>query len=126
RHALEEPDVRHGGSEVDVAHALAANLGARHLDAAALTDDSLVANALVLAAVALPVLRRAEDALAEQPVLLGLERAVVDRLRLRHLAGGPASDLLGRSEADLDCVEVVDVYQVSPFSLIRLRLSGDF
>jgi hypothetical protein len=58
-------------SEVDVAHALTAHLGPRDLDAAALADDALVADALVLAAVALPVLGRTEDALAEEPVLLG-------------------------------------------------------
>ena len=108
-HALEEPDVADRRGQVDVAHALAADLRARDLDAAALADDALVADALVLAAVALPVLGRTEDALAEQPVLLGLERAVVDRLRLGHLARAPAADLLGGGEADLDCVEVVDV-----------------
>src|SRR5439155_15936565 len=61
-HALEEPDVRDGRGEVDVAHALTAHLLPGHLDAAALADDALVADALVLAAVALPVLRRTEDA----------------------------------------------------------------
>src|SRR5581483_4863373 len=85
------------------------DLRARDLDAALLADDPLVAHALVLAAVALPVLRGTEDALAEEPVALGLERPVVDRLRLRHLARAPAPDLLGAGEADLDCVEVVDV-----------------
>jgi hypothetical protein len=75
-----------GRSEVDVAHALTAHLGPRDLDAAALADDALVADALVLAAVALPVLGRTEDALAEEPVLLGLQRAVVDRLGLGDLA----------------------------------------
>ena len=111
RHALEEPDVAHRRGEVDVAHALAADLGARDLDAAALADDALVTDALVLAAVALPVLGRTEDALAEQAVLLGLERAVVDRLRLGDLARAPGTDLLGGREADLDGVEVVDVDQ---------------
>src|SRR5207248_1669617 len=85
--ALEEPDVRDRCGQVDVAHALAAHLLPRHLDAAALADDPLIADALVLAAVALPVLRRTEDALAEETVTLGLERAVVDRLGLRYLAG---------------------------------------
>src|SRR5213076_3407018 len=94
RHSLEEPDVRDGRGEVDVAHALAAHLLARDLDAAALADDALVADALVLAAVALPVLGGTEDALAEETVALGLERAVVDRLRLRDLAGRPLADLL--------------------------------
>jgi hypothetical protein len=95
-----------------VAHALATNLRARHLDAAALTHDALVADALVLAAVALPVLGRTEDALAEQPVLLRLERAVVDGLRLGHLAGAPAADLLRGGEADLNGVEIIDVDHV--------------
>src|SRR5207237_5046020 len=95
--------------QVDVAHALAPDLRARDLNAAALADDALVADPLVLAAVALPVLGRTEDALAEQPVLLGLERAVVDRLRLGDLAARPRADLLRGSEADGDCVEVVDV-----------------
>ena len=97
-HALEEPDVADRGGQVDVTHALAPNLRARDLHAAALAHDALVAHALVLAAVALPVLGRTEDALAEEAVLLGLERAVVDRLRLDHLARAPAADLLGGGE----------------------------
>src|SRR5207302_1945650 len=114
RHTLEEPDVRDRRSEVDVTHALAAHLLPRHLDAAALTDDALVPNALVLAAVALPVLGRTEDALAEQTVALRLERAVVDRLRLRDLARRPVADLLARCETDTDRVEFIDVDQVIP------------
>src|SRR5881275_3613786 len=102
RDALEEPDVRDRGRQVDVAHALAPDLRARDLNAAALADDALVADPLVLAAVALPVLGGTEDALAEQAVLLGLERPVVDRLGLRDLAGAPAPDLLRRGETDLD------------------------
>jgi hypothetical protein len=83
------------GGELDVAHAVAAHLGARDLDAAALAHDALEADTLVLAAVALPVLGRPEDLLAEQAVLLGLERAVVDGLGLLDLAAGPLADLLG-------------------------------
>src|SRR5207253_1611756 len=94
RDALEEPDMRDRRSEVDVTHPLTADLLPRHLDAAALADDALVADALVLAAVALPVLGRTEDALAEEAVALGLERAVVDRLGLRYLAGRPVANLL--------------------------------
>src|SRR5207248_1734916 len=116
RNALEEPDVRDRRGQVDVAHPLAPHLLPRHLDAAALTDDALVADALVLAAVALPVLRRTEDALAEEAVALGLERAVIDRLRLRYLARRPIADLLRRSEADPDRVEIVDVDQSAPYS----------
>src|SRR5690348_4970757 len=123
RQRLEEPDVRNGYGELDVTHALAAHLRQRHLDAAAIADHSAIADALVLAAVTLPILHRSEDALAEQPVLLGLERAVVDGLgfsnfsprppvaHARHLEAlallrvfGP-SDLFWRSDPDLDVIE---------------------
>src|SRR5262249_33379045 len=109
RNALEEPDVRDGRGEVDVPHPLAPHLLPRHLDAAALADDALVADALVLPAVALPVAGRPEDALAEETVALGLERAVVDRLGLRDLAGRPVADLLRGRETDPDRVEIIDV-----------------
>ena len=92
--AAQVPDVHDRRGQLDVAHALAPHLGARDLDAAALADDALEAHALVLAAVALPVLRGTEDLLAEQAVLLGLERAVVDRLGLLHLAVRPHADLV--------------------------------
>jgi hypothetical protein len=55
---------------------------------------------------ALPVLDRTEDALAEESVAFGLERSVVDRLRLGDLAVTPRPDLLGRCDLDLDPVEV--------------------
>src|SRR4029077_9135002 len=91
-------------------------LRTRSPHAAALAHDALVADTLVLAAVALPVLGRAEDALAEEAVLLGLERPVVDRLGLGHLARAPAADLLRGGEAYLDRVEVVDVDHSAPSS----------
>jgi hypothetical protein len=94
-----------------VTHALAPHLLSRHLNAAALADDALVADALVLTAVALPVLRRTEDSLAEETVALGLERAVVDRLRLRYLAGRPVADLLAGRKPDANGVEIIDVDQ---------------
>ncbi len=91
---LEEPDVDHRHGQLDVAHALAAHVLAGHLHAATVADDALVANAAVLAAMALPVLGRAEDLFAEKPLVLGLVRAVVDRLRLGHLAVGTGEDHL--------------------------------
>src|SRR5690606_5108688 len=102
---LEEPDVRDRRGELDMAHALAANLGHGHLDAALLAHDALVLHALVLAAQALVVLHRTEDARAEQAVTLGLERAVVDRLGLLDLAERPRTDALGGGDPDLDLVE---------------------
>ena len=105
RQALQEPDVRDRRGELDMAHALAADLRDGDFDAALFADDSLVLHALVLAAQAFVILDRTEDARAEQAVTLGLERAVVDRLRLLDLAERPAADLVGRGDADADLVE---------------------
>ena len=124
--AAEVPDVHDGGAELDVAHPLTTHLGARDLDAAALADDALEADALVLAAVALPVAGRPEDLLAEQAVLLGTQRAVVDRLRLLHLTVRPGADVVGRGQTDLQLVEHVDVEHVVvvlSLALCRLLIS---
>jgi hypothetical protein len=114
RDALEVPDVGDGRGQLDVAHPLAPDLGAGHLDAAALTDDALEADALVLAAVALPVAGRTEDLLAEEPVLLRLEGAVVDGLGLLDLAVRPLADVVAGGEADAQLVEEVDVEHTVP------------
>src|SRR6185436_18315313 len=98
RRALEVPDVADRARQLDVAHPLATDLAARDLDAALVADDALVANPLVLPAVALPVLGRTEDALVEQTVLLWLEGPVVDRLGLRDLTLRPFPDLVRAGE----------------------------
>ena len=72
------------------------------LDAAAVADLALIADALVLAAVALPVLGGTKNPLAEQAVALRLQGAVVDGLRLLDLAVGPLANLLRGGEADFD------------------------
>src|SRR5207244_12922219 len=105
---LDEPDMADGRGQLDVPHALAADLRAGHLDAALVADDALVADPLVLAAGALPVLRRSEDPFAEQAIALRLQRSVVDRLRLRHLSTRPRPDLLRRRQGDPHGIEVVD------------------
>ena len=105
RQRLQEPDMRDRRGELDMAHALAPHARQRHLDAALLADDALVLHALVLAAQALVVLDRPEDARAEQAVALGLEGAVVDGLRLLDLAVGPGQNLLRARDRDPDLVE---------------------
>ena len=105
RDALEIPDVAHGRGQFDMAHALAANLALGDLDAAAVADFALVADLLILSAVAFPVLRGPENALAEKAVALGLECAVIDGLRLLDFAVGPGKDHFGRSNADLNGVK---------------------
>jgi hypothetical protein len=106
RQPLEEPHVADRRRQGDVPEALAAHLGLRHFDAALVADHAAVLHALVLAAEALPVGDRPEDLGAEEPVTFGLERPVVDRLRLRHLSERPRPDLVGRGQRDPDGVEV--------------------
>ena len=72
RNALEVPDVGYRSGQLNVAHALTAHLGLGDLNAATLTDDALVADALVLTTSTLPVTGRSENALAEQAVLFRL------------------------------------------------------
>ena len=105
RQALQEPDVRDRGGQVDVAEALATYLGLDDLDAALLADDAAVLHALVLAAVALVVLHRAKDLGAEEAITFRLERAVVDRFRLLDLAVRPLTDLFRRCQRDTDRAE---------------------
>ncbi len=92
-HALEIPNVRDRRRQLDVAHPLAAHFRARDLDAAAVADHALEANALILAAMAFPVFGRAEDLFAEEPVAFGFERPVVDGLRLLDFTERPRADL---------------------------------
>src|SRR5207248_3568839 len=105
RQRLQEPDVRDRRGQVDVAEPLTPHLGLDDLDAALLADHAAVLHALVLAAIALVVLHRPEDLGAEEPVPLRLEGAVVDGLRLLHLAVRPLADLLRRRQRDADGVE---------------------
>src|SRR3981189_2059760 len=88
-----------------MAHELAPHARQRDLDRAFLADDALVLHALVLAAQALVVLDRPEDARAEQAVTLGLERAVVDGLGLLDFAVGPRQNLLRARDRNPDLVE---------------------
>ena len=116
RNALEVPDVGYRSGQLDVAHALTTHLGLGDLNAATLTDDALVADALVLTTSTLPVTGRSENALAEQAVLFRLQRAVVNGLGLFNLALRPATDIVSSGQTDAELVEEIYVKHVmSPF-----------
>ena len=80
-----------------MSHTLTAHAGLRNLYAAAVADNPLVADLLVLSAMALPVLARSENLFAEQTVLFRLQGSVIYGFRLLDLAAGPLSDLFRRS-----------------------------
>jgi hypothetical protein len=86
--------MRNGARELDVAHALTANLGLNNLYSALLAHNAPVTEALVLTADTLVILNGSEDLSAEETVALRLERSVVDRLRLGDFTKGPATDLI--------------------------------
>ena len=66
-------------------HPLPSDLLLCHFNTAPVADDSTVTDSLVLSAVALVVLGRSEDLLAEESVLFRLVGPVVHRLRLEDL-----------------------------------------
>jgi hypothetical protein len=70
-----------------------------------LAHNATVPKSLVLTADTLVIFNRTENLSAEQTIALWLERTVVDRLWLRYLAKGPASDLVWASQRDLKRVE---------------------
>jgi len=89
-----------GRGQCDVAHSLATDLGLDDLDATLFTDDATMLHALVLAAVAFVVLYRTKDLRAEESIAFGLERPIIDGLRLLHLTERPLTDLVGRGQGD--------------------------
>ena len=106
--SLEEPHVRAGGCQLDVAQALATDLRQRNFHSALVADHASVLHALVLAAETLPVGDRPEDPSAEQAIAFRLEGAVVDGLGLGDFAVRPATNLFRRGQADTDRVEIGD------------------
>ena len=63
-------------------------------DAAPVADDSLELRSLVLSTRAFPVTFGPEDALTEQAVFFRSICAIIDRLRLSHLAERPATNII--------------------------------
>ncbi len=91
--------------QLDMAHALAPHPRQGDFHPAFFADDALVFHALVLAAQALVILDRPEDAGAEQPVPLRLESAVIDGFGLLDLTKRPAQNLLWRGDGNTDAVK---------------------
>ncbi|GBE29170.1 hypothetical protein BMS3Bbin04_00180 [bacterium BMS3Bbin04] len=102
---FEEPDVHDRHSQLDVAHTLAAHILARYINPATVADNALVANTTVLATMTFPVLGRAENLLAEQALVLGFVRTIVNSLRLRHLTITVGEDQLGASDIYCDVLD---------------------
>ncbi len=94
----------------DVPHAVAPHARDCYLDAAAVADYTLVLDAFVLSASALPIAGRPEYLLAEEAIALGAVCAVVDRLWIAYLAVAPGSDRIGGREGDAYGIIVLWVF----------------
>lgn len=91
---LEVPDVGYRYAERNMPHTLSPNGLLRHLDAASVTDNAFVANALVFTTMALPILHGPKDLLAKETIFFWLERTVIDGLGLENLPKRTFQDAL--------------------------------
>ena len=99
--------MHHGYDQFDVAHPLPANFFLRYFNPTTVAHNPLVADPLVLTAIAFIILDRPEDALAEKTIALGFVRAVVDGFRLEHFAIGTLQNFIRRGQADGDAVKIL-------------------
>ena len=97
----------HRHDKLDVSATLTTHFLLGHLNTTTVAHYAFVAYALVLAAGALIVACRTEDALAEQSVALRLVGAVVDGLGLCHLTEGILENFLRRSQPDSNLREII-------------------
>ena len=107
RQGLQEPDVRDGAGQLDVAHALPAHLGQGHFHATLFANHAAMLQALVLPAEALVVLDGPENAGAEKAVALRLEGPVVDGFRLLHFPEGPGTNHFRGRQADAQGIKII-------------------
>ena len=88
RQAFEEPHMRAGAGQFDMAEAFPADTRQRDFDAALVADDAAMLHPLVFAAETFPVRDGSEDPCAEQAVPFRLESPVIDGFRLWLLHRG--------------------------------------
>ena len=107
RQRTEIPDVCHGHHQLDMSATLTAYLLLSNLYTTTVAHNTLITNALILAAGALIVACRTEDALAEQAIALRLIGTIVDGFRLGNLTKRVFQDFLGRCKADGYLSEII-------------------
>ena len=86
--------------QLNVAATLATHLLFRDQNTATVAHNASVTDALVLTAIALVILGRTEDALAEKAITLRLIGAVVNRFGFQHFAIRILQDFFGGSQSD--------------------------
>ena len=97
--------MRYGHHEFDMSHALAAYFLLSHFHTATLAHDTFIADTFIFTAMALIVLGRAKNALAEQTIALRFIGTIVDCFRFEHFAGRDLHNLIGRRQTNRDLGE---------------------
>src|SRR5690554_856943 len=115
--------MRYRCSQFYMAHAFPTHFGPGNLYAATITYNPFVANALVLAAMTLPVLLRTKDLFAKQTFFFWFKGSVIDGFGLFHFASGPSPNLLWRGQTNAQGIKIIDIQQnSSPFTNGRLSV----
>src|SRR5262245_62132528 len=110
-------------SQLNVAHALAADSTVSHLDPATIANHSLIFHSPIFPAGTFPVLFGSENALAKKPVFLRTVGAVVNRFGLFDFAKGPTANVSRAGQRDFHRCVVIDPV-VSRFACTN-RSTGD-
>ena len=97
--------MRNRRSQRDMAHSLTPDLRLDYLNTTLLTDNTAMLHALVFAAITFVILHRTENLCTEQAISFGLERPVIDGLRLLYFAERPLSDRIRSCERNPQSIE---------------------
>ena len=104
--------MHNGHCQVDVSHSLTSHFGISDFDAAAVADNPFVFDFLVFSTRTLPIASRAEDLLAEESSLFGLESTIVNRFWFLDLTTRPLiTDHIVRCDIDRKFVKLVRIVQ---------------
>ena len=85
---------------------------ARHFDAALLANDALIADFLVLAAIAFVIFGRSENSFGKQAILFRPLGAVIQSLGLDYFAVRPGENFFGARQTDGYGFEIVVIHPV--------------
>ena len=118
RQRTEIPDMCYGNDEFDMTHTLSTHFLLCYFDTATLADDTFITDTFVLTTMALIVLSRTKDALAEETVTLRFVGTIVNRFRFEHFTAGQSHNLVRGSKTNSDLGETVLSCWVGIFFLI--------
>jgi hypothetical protein len=121
--------MRYWSCEFDVSCALAANLTCRHFYTTTLTDNTLIANTLVLTTRTLVVLARTKNLFTKESSTFRSLSTIVDSLRDENFTIREVTDIITARKPYRDSREIIEVLSDSYVALSGmfsdLRVVGD-